>query len=142
MSVYDTLSRLLPPQWLSSAPADALPAAHACHYSVRTAPASSPEFLHAIAVHRLMCIANLLGLVLAITADALCATTVHRRQPDVLEVPPAQLLARVLQLRDLLPDVNLPDLVQRRPRILTQASLVANMNCCCHTTAGSQDDCT
>jgi len=68
------------------------------------------------------------------------APPVHRRQPDVLEVPSAQLLARVLQLRDLLPDVNLPDLVQRRPRILTQAILVANMNCCCHNCR--QDDCT
>ncbi len=44
----------------------------------------------------------------------------RRRQPDVLEVPPAQLLARVVQLRELLPGTDLPALVQRRPRLLTQ----------------------
>lgn len=48
----------------------------------------------------------------------------RRRQPDVLEAEPAQLLARVLQLRALLPTVDLPELIQRRPRLLTQACLL------------------
>lgn len=65
-----------------------------------------------------------LGLVLGIT-DYKDLQRLIRRQPDVLDVSPAVVLTRVLQLRALLPSVNLPALVQRRPRLLTQDSLAA-----------------
>jgi hypothetical protein len=43
-----------------------------------------------------------------------------RRAPELVEVPPAALLSRVVQLRALLPDTDLRTAIQRRPRLLTQ----------------------